>query len=207
MKHEKLPVQSLKSLIYACIVAVLLAVVILFVAVLPAEYGIDPTGLGRKIGLTAFSEMSRKTAKSQAQETLTQQPQAEEQGDSALNKPSADNRPLEIGENRQWKDDVKIFIPPKKGLEYKFSMQKGAELEYSWQTDGTSIYFDFHGEPKGARDGYFKSYVNIMDNSSKGVLTAPFEGIHGWYWENDTSQPVVIELHTNGTYQILGVMK
>ena len=130
-----------------------------------------------------------------------------EQAESIADSPSSDVQPLVANSAVQCKDTVKIVIPPKKGLEYKFAMTKGAVLEYSWTTDGIALYFDFHGEPKGAKDGYFKSYLNLMDKESKGVLTAPSEGIHGWYWENDTDNPVIIQLSTNGTYQVLGVME
>ena len=106
----------------------------------------------------------------------------------------------------KWKNTVKIVIPPKKSLEYKFAMVQGSTLEFSWQTDGATVYFDFHGEPKGATDGYFKSYLETRLANSKGKLTTPFEGIHGWYWENETDQPVTITLSTNGSYEILGVM-
>ncbi len=208
MEQENIPVQSVKSLINACIVAVLLALVILFVAVLPAEYGIDPTGLGRKMGLTTLSGLGQKTVRPNVENSIaTQQDEPGNQVDTAVANQSNDIRPLDTNKNIQWKDTVKIVIPPNKGLEYKFSLQKGAELEYSWLTDGPSIYFDFHGEPKGAKEGEFKSYLKVMDKESTGILTAPFEGIHGWYWENDTHKPITVQLNTNGAYQIVGVIK
>lgn len=208
MNQENIPVQSVKSLINACIVAVLLAVLILFIAVLPAEYGIDPTGLGGKMGLTTLSEISQQTEKPDTKAIIPPQQSAAKlpAEEAASTSPNSDINPLDASKPVQWKDTVKIVIPPKKGLEYKFALAKGAVLEYSWLTDGTSLFFDFHGEPKGAKDGYFKSYLSIMHKESKGALTAPFDGIHGWYWENDTDKPVTVELSTNGSYEILGVM-
>jgi hypothetical protein len=207
MNPEHIPEQSLKSLINACIVAFFLALVILFVAVLPAEYGIDPTGLGKKMGLIALSKSSQKTTPSSAETNAVPTKTAEENAGPIVADSSGDVQALDASKPIQWKDTVKIVIPPKKGLEYKFALVKGAVLEYTWTTDGIALYFDFHGEPKGAKDGYFKSYLNIMDKESKGMLTAPFEGIHGWYWENDTNKPVTIQLSTNGVYQILGVLE
>ena len=46
---------SKQKLAKATIVAALVAIVILFVAVLPAEYGIDPLGTGAALGLTSLS--------------------------------------------------------------------------------------------------------------------------------------------------------
>lgn len=47
-----------KSIVAATLGAALLALVILFVAVLPAEYGIDPLGTGEALGLLGLSEAS-----------------------------------------------------------------------------------------------------------------------------------------------------
>jgi hypothetical protein len=208
MAQENLPVQTVKSLINACITSFLFALVILFVAVLPAEYGIDPTGLGRKMGLIMLSQADRKLSKASA-ENCIKPPHDLVQSKSQVEGISLGSNLHSLDSNKliQWKDSVKIVIPPKKGLEYKFAMNKNEVLEYSWSTDGASIYFDFHGEPKGAKNGYFKSYLESSNNESKGHLTAPFEGIHGWYWENDNDQPIAIELKTNGDYQVLGIMK
>ncbi len=46
---------SARSLIKATAVALVVAVAVLIVAVLPAEYGVDPTGLGSRLGLVAMS--------------------------------------------------------------------------------------------------------------------------------------------------------
>jgi hypothetical protein len=41
--------------------ALVVAVIVLVVAVLPAEYGIDPTGIGRLLGLDALSSSATRT--------------------------------------------------------------------------------------------------------------------------------------------------
>lgn len=202
MTSENIPEQSTKSLLGACLVAGLLAITLLLTAVLPAEYGIDPTGLGEKMGLLTLAKSSADCNKPVA--ALPENPPK-----PTNNTTVSDNRPLDPSKPVQWRDSVDIVIPANKGLEYKFAMKQGAALYYSWQKGGDSspIYFDFHGEPKGATDGYFKSYLETNASQSEGVLTAPFEGIHGWYWENKTSQPVTIRLRTTGEYEILGIMK
>ncbi len=208
MNQENIPLQSTKSLINASLAAVLLAVVILFAAVLPAEYGIDPTGLGKKMGLTTLSETTQKThSVSVLNCNKPGQSLAENTAKTVAANPDSDIQAIENVNEIKWKDTVKIVIPPKKGLEYKFALVKGAVLKYSWLTDGTPIYFDFHGEPKGETNGYFKSYQEMKGGETNGALTAPFEGIHGWYWENDTNQPITIQLSTLGNYEILGIMK
>ncbi|WP_411728670.1 hypothetical protein [Methyloglobulus sp.] len=206
MNQENIPVQSTKSLINATLAAVLLAMVILFTTVLPAEYGIDPTGLGKKMGLTVLAGQSSQIAAKGCPDMGQAQAQA---GDSVTesnaNQVSATvAQQTDIATERN--DTLKIVIPPQKSLEYKFYMERDHALDYSWVTDGKPIYFDFHGEPKGAKDGYFKSYATATDSKASGSLMTPFEGIHSWFWENGTDQPITIRLNTKGVYKVLGVM-
>lgn len=190
MQDSNPPVQSLKALTIASLSATLLAGIVLVTAVLPAEYGIDPTGFGEMTGLINLSSTS-KTAS--AAPGVCPEPQAA----ISAAQPAAAS---------QWQDTVKIVVPAGEGLEYKFHLVKGAALEYSWTTNGTALYFDFHGEPQGDKTGYFKSYKETTDSQSSGSLSAPFEGSHGWYWENKSGAPVTVVLNTKGAYRILGLM-
>ncbi|MGR8932056.1 MAG: hypothetical protein ACU836_15600 [Gammaproteobacteria bacterium] len=200
------PVQSLRSLIIASTVATVIAGFVLTAFVLPAEYGIDPTGIGKKMGLTVLAETSTVQAAAiplpigQAAVIDCAGPSV-----SANNGVNAEHNDASAP-TPQWQDSVKIIVPAKQGLEYKFHLIKGASLEYAWVTDGAKLYFDFHGEPKGDKTGYFKSFKESTDKQSSGALTAPFEGSHGWYWENNTRAPVTIILNTKGSYRILGLM-
>ena len=114
---------------------------------------------------------------------------------------SADkNVPLPATEQTAWKEEIKITIAAKWELEYKFRMKKDAKLQYAWDTGGTKLFYDFHGEPKGDTTGYFKSYKESTGAKSSGFLTAPFEGIHGWYWKNQSNKPVTVTLKVKGDY-------
>jgi hypothetical protein len=102
-----------------------------------------------------------------------------------------------------WKDSISITIPARGNKEYKFRLAKGATLEYTWQTNGVKLFFDFHGEPAGDSTGYFKSFKKSTDSHSSGSLITSFEGTHGWYWKNNNPSPVIITLKTKGEYQRL----
>jgi len=191
MQDSNPPVQSIKSLTIASLSATVLAGVVLVTAVLPAEYGIDPTGFGQMTGLTSLAAPTKTAA------PATSTACAESQ--TPVSAPQA-------AATAQWQDTVKIVVPTGEGLEYKFHLAKDAALEYAWSTDGAALYFDFHGEPQGDKTGYFKSYQETTDSQSSGSLSAPFEGAHGWYWENKTAAPVTVVLNTKGAYRILGLM-
>jgi len=178
MNQMQPPVQTVKSLIKAFAIALALAVILLITVVLPAEYGVDPTGLGEKLGLIALSDPSE-------EKKLVE--------------------PVLCDDNTSVKQDsVQIRVPAMSGVEYKFHMDKGATLEYSWKTNGANLYFDFHGEPQGDKTGYFKSYKESSSHMDSGAQTMPFVGSHGWYWKNESAKAIELTLKTKGVYQILG---
>lgn len=178
MNDYNVPVHSTRTLIKAGVVAVIIATLVLITCILPAEYNIDPTGVGKALGLTAIAQASEK-------------------------KPTLVIDRV-VQEKALRTDNVEIIIPAGKGLEYKLYMDKHAHVEYEWTTDGTELYFDFHGEPEGDTTGYFESFAITTSNNMKGSLTTPFKGVHGWYWKNKTDKPVIVSLTMKGFYTIKG---
>jgi hypothetical protein len=168
---------SKKAIVKASTFALVVALVILFVAIFPAEYGIDPTGVGKALGLTALN-----TPGSGQNLNLTR------------------SEPQKYAENR-----VVLQIAPLQGFEYKFLMQEGQMLLYSWQAT-SELEYEFHGQLEDAPQGEFTSYEKKAGTSASGSLVAPFKGIHGWYWENRNGNTVTITLETAGFYTIKGVV-
>jgi hypothetical protein len=186
---DDIPVASNKALIIATISAVIISVLIYFTVILPAEYNVDPTGIGKKLGLTVLSEPVTESIVANA---------VESQG---VNKTSTTEDSFEFRE-----DTVMITVPANKGIEYKFNLKEFGNLSYEWNTnDASNIYFDFHGEPAGDTTGYFESFTIATTNQMQGSATVPFDGSHGWYWKNTTDQDVSIELITSGNYQVIGL--
>ena len=66
---EELP--SSAQLLRSTIIAAVSALVILVTVVMPAEYGIDPTGIGRVLGLTEMGEIKQELAKEAEEEGQT----------------------------------------------------------------------------------------------------------------------------------------
>ncbi|BFM09781.1 hypothetical protein [Halioxenophilus aromaticivorans] len=165
-----------KTLWQATAAALLVGLVVLVTLVWPAEYGLDPTGAGKALGLTALAPASS---------TANAQPD-----DNAANAEAA-----LAGQPKT----VQLVVPANSGLEYKMSMVAGAQVDYQWDA-GSRVYVDMHGEPKGDSTGYFKSYTVAKADSMKGSFIAPFAGSHGWYFENDSWEPVEITLQFSGEY-------
>jgi len=115
---------------------------------------------------------------------------------------------VEPAAEEQWTDTVEITVPPKRGVEYKFHINKGEILHYSWSTTNEEkLYYDFHGEPEGAKDDYFESFEEKTESQATGPFEIPFNGVHGWYWKNTTLEPVTVILKTRGAYTIKGLIQ
>lgn len=174
-------VTPLQRVLRATAIAAGAALVLLVVAVLPAEYGIDPLGTGRALGLTALA--STEEEESAAANTL-------EEVRPGVN--TAQSRALV-------QDTFTVELRPFEGVEYKYRVEQGGALVYNW-TASTDVGFDFHGEPDGAPARYSESYGKGTARSAQGSFLAPTSGVHGWFWENTGSGRVTITLTTSGFY-------
>lgn len=102
-------------------------------------------------------------------------------------------------------ESVEIEVPAREDLEFKVYMLEGDQIEYQWSTGEGEVFFEFHGEPKGAHVSILDVYSSETAREDAGALTAPFEGTHGWYWRNYNAVPVTITLRTEGKYSSVGV--
>jgi hypothetical protein len=204
---------SMAKIVTATVTALIVACVILFVVVLPAEYGIDPLGTGKKLGLTDLAKAPETSAP-----PATSNTPASAVSDAArivpVLEPSAKGeapkmRGVFIAQPNRFKvDSREITLAPGEGMEIKYNMKKGAGLVYSW-TASEVLSFEFHGEPdvkpKGSEGtDYFESYElddKIGKDQSHGTFVAPSTGIHGWFWENKTGKSVMLKLVSSGFYE------
>ena len=46
-------------------------------------------------------------------------------------------------------------------------------------------------------------YLQTLGLSSSGSLVAPFEGVHGWYLQNQSDKPVAVHLKVSGFYELV----
>ena len=172
--------------------AVLLAGVIITVAVLPAELGRDPTGLGRATGLDRLWAPPERAAEARA-----------------AARAGVQDRPFRT-------DVIEIPLtgmttgPEGYSLEYKVRMARDAALVFAWEAvgarDASDLEFDFHGhtvsaDPKAAMT--VASYEKGTGTRRSGWLIAPFDGIHGWYLQSWAEQPVVVRLRLSGFYELV----
>lgn len=155
-------------------IAMTVAAILLVTAVLPAEYGVDPLGTGRALGLIDLFGAS---------EPPPSPPPANQ----------AEPPP------RVYKTESTSFtLRPSQAFEYKYRLEKDRGMVYAWKATGI-VKYEFHGEPDDSRLKVL-SYDKQENDYASGTLTAPFTGIHGWYWENASGGDLTITLTTSGFY-------
>ena len=160
------PVED-RKLIWPVLASLGGAIALLVLWVLPAEFGVDPTGFGRLTGLSGLA--------------------AEE------------SHAFEADESRPVTETQRFELLGFESLEFKFAMQEDAGMVFSWSATAP-LHYDMHAEPEGGEEGEAYSYAAGDADRQDGTYVAEFAGEHGWYWANETANPITIELEATGFF-------
>ena len=215
---QRAELPSSKQLLRSTILAAISAAVLLVAVVLPAEYGIDPTGIGRVLRLTEMGDIKKQLAAEAAADGAaapTAQPAATGTSDMKVTSaaqtpttaPAEDSlkQPAQVDEPKiTWRDEMPVTLTPGEGTEIKLKMAAGAKANYLWVVEGGNVNFDTHGDAPGKSISYEKGREVARD---EGVLEAAFTGSHGWYWRNRGQSDVKLTLRTRGDYTGIKHMK
>lgn len=191
-----------RKLLLSVIAAMALAGLLLLIVVLPAEYGIDPTGAGRVLGLT---QMNEPAAGIQLSDNLAGNENIATVQIPEVGEPLPLPNPAvhQLQESAPKSETITVTLPVNGETEIKTVLQANKVVLYSWKTDGGLVYVDYHGHsPEWTNKEAFVRYQEAQEGSigASGSLVAPFAGEHGWYWLNLSDQPVVITLTVTGYY-------
>jgi hypothetical protein len=171
---------SRKKLLIGSAAAIGVAAVALLVFVLPAEYGIDPTGAGAALGLTKLAEPGL----------------SEEQirGNKRTGVLTLSEQPLEIANAA---DRWQIILRPYEAIELKYTLDEKAPIQFSWQGTG-ELYYDMHSHPFEGGDTLTETYSLGNAARMQGRYVAAFNGLHGWYWQNRSMNDVTLTVEASG---------
>jgi hypothetical protein len=197
-----------RKLVRSTVIAILVAAGLLVTVVMPSEYAIDPTGLGRTLGLTQMGELKIILA----QEALADAapPQASAPAPAPTPAPQVVQSqpiaapvppPVPTTAPALKTNQMSVTLKPGEGTEIKLEVLKDKTVSYEWTAVGGPVNYDTHGEPYNGEKGYFHSYNKGKQvKSDKGEFTAIFDGTHGWFWRNRSNNDVTIALKTTGDY-------
>ncbi len=190
-----------RQLLRSTLLALAAAAAILIAVVLPAEYAIDPTGIGRLLGLTEMGEIKAQ---------LAEEASADAEMDAAAAGPAKAVDPVPVADAttatqpagvdlaQGWRDEMSVVLQPGEGAEIKLVMRANDEAEFSWTVAGGSVNFDTHGDGGGGKAISYEKGRSVP--ADEGTLRAAFDGNHGWYWRNRGSDPVTVVVRVRGEY-------
>jgi len=192
------------NLLKGALVALVAAVVVTVLFVLPAEYGVDPTGVGAKLGLLELAEETEPAESGGNTVVEGTWPAIPEEFD--FYEPDILGDPYSRTQAAKFKSDsLTIELDVGEQTEYKAIMQQGDAMVYSWKlAKVATVYTDLHADPgenaEGYPEMYYIRYAESETAQSSGSLVAPFSGNHGWYWLNIEEEPITITLEVHGYY-------
>lgn len=203
--HNTHPHPTLPQLTKATALALIVAGAILLTAVLPAEYGIDPTGIGKMLGLTTLSVSSAPASEVAASIPAPATSTATLPSSTTVAAPAAQASPATVTKSDVpfRSDEMSLTLQPDEGSEIKAAMRKGEQFVFVWIADGGKVNFDMHGEKPNAGENFTSYWKDKQQTSAQGIFVAPFDGTHGWYWRNRGDKPVTVKVKVSGFYEKL----
>ena len=176
------PPPSRKKLLIGSAAALTVAAVALVVFVLPAEYGIDPTGAGTALGVTKLSQPGE-------EENIYLARGAKRTGVLTLSE-----QPIERDD---WADEWQVALAPYEAIELKYTLDRGAAMEFEWEATDT-VEYDLHSHPFEGGPEMTESYAIDDGSRMQGRYVAAFTGLHGWYWQNRNLEEVTVSVRAAG---------
>jgi len=190
-----------RQLIRSTILAAAGAGALLAAVILPAEYGVDPTGIGRPLGLTEMGEVKMQLAKEAEAEAAREAGTASAESvvvPAPIAKPKAAAGPTAALTVATRSDEMKLVLAPGQGAEIKVVAAKASRLTFDWSVAGGKVNYDTHADAPGVP---YHGYGKGRDSAGeRGELVAAFDGSHDWFWRNRGAATVTVTLRTEGAY-------
>ncbi len=184
--------QLARSSVIAFVTAIALAVTV----VLPAEYAVDPTGVGKVLGLTEMGEIRLELQEEfENDEHHSQIPNLFKTLASSLSGLLISNAYAQ-GQG----DVVEFTLNPGDTYEVKLTMKEGDEVAFTMAVSGGRVNYDLHAHGNGESISYEKGRGS---SGSEGSFVAAFDGAHGWFWRNRDDKTATVTLSLQGTYAAL----
>lgn len=101
----------------------------------------------------------------------------------------------EAGRRDKWEFELGAY----ESIEFKYTIPQGERVAFNWQSS-QPLHYDMHAHPFEGGTDLTESYSIGDAASMQGRYEAPFTGIHGWYWQNRSLEPVKLTLDASGGF-------
>ena len=181
------------------LVAAIVGTVTAVFFVLPAEFNIDPTGFGEKTGLTGLAQdaagMNVYLQRGMKRKGVLYPLAASARPDEATLRAAV---PVPAGTMLR-SDHWEYELQPYESIEMKYRMAQGAPLIFAWKATAP-VHYDEHSVPDQGGNEATESFVITDGAAQTAVYVAPFTGIHGWFWQNQSLEPVKVSIDALGGF-------
>jgi hypothetical protein len=185
-------------------VAVAVAAVAMVFFILPAELGIDLTGFGEKSGLNGLAASGSgkniylERGLKRTNVLFPLQPTA--RPDEATLRATLSAKGIAVpAAARFMTDHWEYELLPYDNIEMKYKLSQGQPMIFAWHAP-VPIHYDMHSVPDQGGNPATESFAISDAPSQAAVYVAPFTGIHGWFWQNQTLNPVTVSIDASGAF-------
>ncbi|MGZ3172605.1 MAG: hypothetical protein ACXWJC_05905 [Croceibacterium sp.] len=194
---------SVRQVAIGTAVAVIVASLAMVFFILPAELGIDLTGFGEKTGLTGLAKsgtgniyLDRGLKRTNVLFPLD----AAARPDEATLRATLATKGIAIPANAKFvSDHWEYELLPYDSIEMKYNLAQGRPMIFSWHAP-VPVHFDMHSVPDQGGNPATESFAISDAPVQTAVYVAPFTGIHGWFWQNQTLNNVTISIDATGAF-------
>jgi hypothetical protein len=184
--------------------AIVVAAVAMVFFILPAELGIDLTGFGKKTGLTGLAQSGSNTniylERGLKRKNVLFPLDAAAKPDEATLRATLAAKGIAIPAGAKFQSDHWEYeLLPYDNIEMKYELAQGQPMIFSWHAP-VPLHYDMHSVPDLGGNGATESFAITDAPLQAAVYVAPFTGIHGWFWQNQTLEPVTVSIDASGAF-------
>jgi hypothetical protein len=194
-----------RQLVAGSLVTVFVASVAMVFFVLPAELGIDLTGFGAKTGLTGLAQSGSGTniylERGLKRKNVLFALGADVKPDEATLRAALAAKGIAVPANTKFvADHWEYELQPYENIEMKYRLAQGQPMIFSWRASAP-VHVDMHSVPDQGGNDATESFLIADDTPSQAaVYVAPFTGIHGWFWQNQSLDNVTVTIDATGGF-------
>nr|WP_207785954.1 hypothetical protein [Altererythrobacter segetis] len=201
---QTVPLPSPRQAAIGSAVAIVVATVAMVFFILPAELGIDLTGFGSRTGLVGLAQkgpaaniyLERGLKRTNVLFPLD----ATAKPDEATLRATLAAKGVAVPAGAKFvSDHWQYELLPYDSIEMKYKLAQGQPMVFSWHAP-VPLHYDMHSVPDQGGNDATESFAITDAPSQTAVYVAPFTGIHGWFWQNQTLNPVTVSIDATGAF-------
>jgi hypothetical protein len=185
-------------------VAVVVATLATVLFILPAELGVDLTGFGEKTGLTGLARSGTNRniylERGLKRRNVLFPLDASAAPDETTLRATLAGNGIPVPAAAQFvSDHWEYELLPYDSIEMKYNLAQGQPMIFAWHAP-VPLHYDMHSVPDQGGNDATESYAIEDAAQQNAAYVAPFTGIHGWFWQNQTLNPVTVTIDATGAF-------